>query len=300
MNIKRIISIFMLLIIIILLGGCNFKNKSEYNYSESYATIYFFDVGQADSSLILFPDGKTMLIDAGNKADGEKISDFISDLGISNIDYFVCTHPHDDHIGGAPDIFGNFIVNSVYMPSISEEYLPKTKIYEDLIKSINDENCSVNFPTSSSIIIENIDYNVKVISPNSNSIFSDMNDYSLVLLVNCFTNTIIFTGDAEASAENDILNSNINIDADILKVGHHGSDSSSTEKFLKQVTPMVSIISCGNNNTYGHPNNSTLMRLNNIGSNIYRTDIVGTVIAKCYDKGFNIETSTDISLDGDR
>lgn len=137
------------------------------------------------------------------------------------------------------------------------------------------------------------------LAPASDAIYSDLNDYSLVLLVTCYTNTLMFTGDAEMPSELDMQRLNLNLDADILKVGHHGSENSSTEEFLKAVSPKVSVISSGAGNKYGHPTADALDRLDAIGTKVYRTDTAGTIIAKCYDGGFNIETTTDICLDGE-
>ena len=281
------------------LVGCGDDKKPTQN-NDGFLTVYFFDVGQADSSLLLFPDDTVMLIDAGNKADGEEIADFIDDLNIDVIDYFVCTHPHEDHIGGALDIFDEFKVLNVCVPNIEEDFLPDTLIYKDLVTAIEKEGSRESKLSGGTAVIEKEHYNVTALSPSKSSVFSDMNDYSLTLLVNCFTNTILFTGDAEAPAELDMLASGINLDADILKVGHHGSGNSSTEDFLKAVTPQVSVISCGEGNTYGHPHDDAVKRLGKIGSKVFRTDTVGTVIAKCYNGGFNIETDSSVELDGNR
>ena len=166
--------------------------------------------------------------------------------------------------------------------------------------AIAKEKCRELYLNSGMLLVEKDNYSITALSPAENSIFSDMNDYSLTLLVNCFSNTILFAGDAEKPAELDMMNSNLNLDADILKVGHHGSGNSSTNDFLKKVTPQVSVISCGKGNTYNHPHSDAVNRLLKNGSKVYRTDTVGTVIAKCYDGGFNIETDANIKLDGNK
>ncbi len=278
--------------------GCDHKTKDT--FSGERLTVYFFDVGQADCSLLLFPDNTVMLIDAGNKPDGKNIAKFIDDLGVKTINYFVLTHPHEDHIGGAVDIFKEFKVETVCMPMIDEDYLPDTATYKNTMDAVTKEKCRELYLNSGTAIVEKDNYSITALSPAENSIFSDMNDYSLTLLVNCFSNTILFTGDAEKPAELDMMNCNLNIDADILKVGHHGSGNSSTTEFLKKVTPQVSIISCGKGNTYGHPHSDAVDRLLKSGSRVLRTDTVGTVIAKCYDGGFNIETDENIKLDGNK
>lgn len=290
--------LFSVLVLLLSTSGC--KKTDAEPFSDSCLTIYFFDVGQADSSLLLFPDNTVMLIDAGNTADGKEIADFIKDLNISTIDYFVCTHPHEDHIGGAKEIFNSFEVSTVCLPDIDESFDPDTEIACELNKAIETEQCRELRLSAGTLIVEKDIYNVTAVAPRKNSVYSNLNDWSLCLMVNCFTNTILFTGDAESPSEKDMLSLGINLDADILKVGHHGSANSSTEQFLNAVTPLVSVVSCGKGNTYGHPADEALTRLNNAGTKVFRTDTVGTVIAKCYDGGFNIETTDEILLDGNR
>lgn len=290
--------LFSVLVLLLSVSGC--KKTAAKPFSDSCLTVYFFDVGQADSSLLLFPDNTVMLIDAGNTADGKEITDFIKNLNISTIDYFVCTHPHEDHIGGAEEIFDNFDISTVCLPDIDESFEPDTETADKLISAIENEQCRELRLTAGTLIVEKDNYNVTAVAPRKDSVYSNLNDWSLCLMVDCFTNTILFTGDAEYPSETDMLSLDINLDADILKVGHHGSANSSTAMFLSAVTPQVSVISCGTGNTYGHPTDEALERLGDIGSKVFRTDTVGTVIAKCYDGGFNIETTDEIKLDGNR
>ncbi len=298
MKLKKTIVILLAVILTVLSVGCSKENKDH--YSDSHLTVYFFDVGQADSSLLIFPDGTVMLIDVGNRNDGALIADRLRELNIGTVDYLVLTHPHEDHIGGAKDVFNMLDIKTLCVPDIDEDFLPETATYKTLLESAEKEDCQTVYLSSNTVLLEKDDYNVTALTPNLNSIYSDLNDYSATLLINCFTNTLLFTGDAERAAELDMLSLNKNLDADILKVGHHGSENSSTKEFLKAVTPKVSVISSGVDNSYGHPTKEALQRLEDIGSKIYRTDTVGTVIAKCYDGGFNIETDNKLHADGDR
>lgn len=297
---KRFLSFALAIVLLIgTFSGCQTEKPSN-THDDGSLTVYFFDVGQADCSLLVFPDNTVMLIDAGNKADGKKISEFLSNMDIEVIDYFVLTHPHEDHIGGALDIFEDFTLSTVCMPSIDEGYLPKSAVYKDTVDAVKEEQCRELYLTAGTVILEKENINITAVAPRKDSIYSDMNDYSLVLLVDCFTNTILFTGDAEKPSELDMLDCGLNLDADILKVGHHGSRDSCTESFLKAVTPKVSVISSGEGNSYKHPHDEAIERLGEISSKVFRTDTVGTVIAKCYDGGFNIETDDQIMLDGNR
>ena len=292
---KRILSM-LLAIVLVFLCSCS---KPKPISSEERLTVYFFDVGQADSSLLIFPDGLTVLIDCGNKADGPLIADFLKMNSIRTIDYFIASHPHEDHIGGMDDIFLVADIKTVCAPNFDGNE-PKSKYQTNLMENIEKEKAELLSLNENTIIINKDNYNIKTLSPSKSSIYSDINDYSLCLLINCFSNTLLFTGDAEEPAETDMAKLNVNLDADILKVGHHGSQDSSKTAFLSLVTPKVSIISSGKGNSYGHPRAEVLERLQNIGSEIYRTDTVGTVIAKCYEGGFNIETDKSLCLDGDR
>ena len=293
---KKRITAALLVLLLVFICSCSDKNIKN----EDCLTVYFLDVGQAYSSLLIFPDGTTMLIDAGNRADGENIANFIERGGIDTLDYFVCTHPHEDHIGGAEDIFDSLKVNTVCMPKIDEGFYEPTATYNRLLESIKDENCETVYLTAGTLLLEKENYSIEALAPGKDSIYSDLNDYSIVLLIDYYTNTLLFTGDAEKASEQEILQTNKNIDTDILKVGHHGSRDSSIEEFIKKVTPQAAVVSCGKDNTYDHPHTEALERFEKIGAKVYRTDTVGTVIARLYDGGFNIETDNTIELDGNK
>ena len=293
---KRKLLSLILILSLLLASSCSRKSITN----SECLTVYFFDVGQADSSLLIFPDSTTMLIDAGNRADGENIAEFLKHGGIDTIDYFICTHPHEDHIPVAENIIYTQDITKTYRPNTDEAVYTPATIYTTILESIEKEKCETLYLTSGTILLKKESYSVKATAPGDNSVYSDLNDYSLSLLIDYYTNTLLFTGDAEKTSESEMINTNINLDADILKVGHHGSRDSSTDIFLKAVTPQVAIISCGKDNTYGHPHTEAISRLNDIGATVYRTDTVGTVIARLYDGGFNIETDNTIELDGNK
>lgn len=227
--------------------------------------VYFFDVGQADSMLIQ-NNGENMLIDAGNNEDGEMLVNNLKILGIEKIDYLVGTHPHEDHIGGMDDIINNFSIGKIFMPSVTTN----TKTFEDVIDAAKNKGLQIETPK--------IEDEFTVGSANCNVVYvgddkENLNLSSIIIKLEYNELKYLFTGDAEAEIENKIDVGKINI----LKVGHHGSDTSSSEKLVKETAPEVAIISVGKDNSYDHPSDKIIKRYEEVGSKIYRTDEVGNI-----------------------
>lgn len=243
--------------------------------------VYFFDVGQADSILVMNKN-QTMLIDAGNNEDGEILVENLRTLGITKIDYLIGTHPHEDHIGGLDNIIKNFEIGTIYMPKVQAN----TKTFEDVLDAVAEKNLSITTPKINNTFFVG-ESKCKILSVENNS--KDLNSCSIVIQMKFDALSYLFMGDAEEAVEKTILEefNNVNnntyisedesIKANILKVGHHGSNTSSSENFLKAVAPEIAVISVGIDNSYGHPNQIVLDRLNQIGSKIYRTDEVGNI-----------------------
>lgn len=255
------------------------EEKIKLNTNENLS-VYFVDVGQADCILIRYKDNN-MLIDAGNNEDGPLLVKYFKDLGIEEFKYVVATHPHEDHIGGMDDIINNFKIDTYYM----SDKITTTKTFEEVLDALEDNNMTYKVPVKGyQFELENAKFSV--ISPGIST--SDINDSSIILKLNHGNNSFLFTGDAGSNVEKDILNEDIS--SDVLKVGHHGSSYSSNLKFLKRVNPKYAIISVGKNNTYKHPSNKTLEKLEKMNIKIYRTDNDGTII--CTSDGKNIDFKT--------
>ena len=246
--------------------------------------VYMIDVGQGDS--FLFVQGnETALIDCGTKGTVKNVIECLNTIGITKLDYVIGTHQHDDHIGGMYDIISNFEIGEIIMPTINPE-LVTSNWYMSLLKKINDDNIEVIHPEIGDIFLLGI-ARMKVVGQlTPDEAGNNINNYSTVIKVSLGEMDILMTGDAEKQVERSILQSKENIDSEILKVGHHGSDSSTTKEFLEAVNPEYGLISCKIGNRYNHPTKETMDKLEDAGVVIYRTDECGTVAIKI--------TATDI------
>ena len=274
--------------------------------------IHFVDVGQGDGIVIELPDGKNMLVDAGKKANVAKLTDYIDSLGINTFDYLIATHQDEDHIGGMKTIFDKYQVNYVFRPHVLSTYssaseLPenfnqgssrsscvcKTQTYYTFLKCIIDEGSQWSFFNKDSDITfeytsEGTEYKCSFdfLTPTAEveeiAYANNANNYSPIIRIEYCDYKVLLTGDAEAETEKEFVDFYTQnkgyLDVDLLKVGHHGSATSSSQDFLSLIKPEISVISCGVGNTYGHPTQAALERLLGIGSSIYRTDVQGTVI----------------------
>ena len=231
--------------------------------------VHFIDVGQADSAFIELGNGQTMLIDAG--LSGNDVVSYIKKLQYDSIDFVVATHPHNDHIGGMATVLDSFKIGKMYMPRQEHTIGAFTNMI-DVIENKNIElhtaKAGVNITTSGNIKID-------ILAPFSDS-NSNLNNASAVVRITYGKTVMLFTGDAEHVIENQLLNSGI--DADVLKVGHHGAGTASSKSFIKKVSPDIAVISVGEGNSYGHPHADTLAILNEVGAKIYRTDEQGTIV----------------------
>lgn len=289
---KRLICILLTLVMAFTIVGCE-QELSQLNalFTEEYQQIaydgklhvYYLDVGQADSTFILLPNGENMLIDAGTKENGKDIVNVLDSLGVNNIDYLIGTHPHTDHIGGMQQVVENFDIGEIYIPKVSSN----TKTYNNLTQAIKERRYTITTAKAGVDILSEDSLTATIVAPNSKE-YDDLNNYSAVIKLTYGMTSFVFAGDAEKLSEDEIRT---NIKCDVLKVGHHGSNTSTSKNFLKKTSPTYAVISCGENNDYGHPHKEVIQRLYKSGVSVYRTDLNGTVeaISDGYTITFNSE-----------
>lgn len=308
-KIKRLLSFFMSFALTILLISCGNTTNSKAEASSILNTkgtsvetvsdnttestningqlkVHFIDVGQADC-ILLQQGNENMLIDAGNNDDEQTIKNYLQSVGVNQFQYVIGTHPHEDHIGSMDYIINSFKVGKIYFPKATAT----TKTFENLVNAVKSKGMQFTAPTPGEIF--NLGQaKCTILAPNGSS-YEDLNNYSIVVKVEFGNNSFLFTGDAEDISEKEIMAKGYNLKADVLKVGHHGSDSSTTREFLNAVNPKYALISVGKGNDYGHPATDTIQKLHAKGINIYRTDESGTIVATS--DGTNITFNTNPS-----
>lgn len=238
--------------------------------TEGKLIVHFLDIGQGDSIFIELPNGKTMLVDAGENYHGQGIIDYVQTAGYKQLDYVVATHPHEDHIGSMPYIVRNFEVGSIYMPDVTAN----TATFESLLKAIKAKNLRIKNGRTGVHVIRDGELTADIIAPDKPD-ESNLNNSSIVMLLTFGNVSFLLTGDAETKELNAIR---ADMHATVLKAGHHGSKTSTTQTLLKKISPDVTVISCGKNNDYGHPHAEVLKMLKSANSTVYRTDRDKTVI----------------------
>lgn len=257
-------------------SGLNGKVKQ----SDGQLVLHFIDVGQADCTLIMLPTGETVLVDAGNREDKEYILNYLNNLGVKHIDAAIATHPHEDHIGAMQYVLANYDVDRLLMPDFDID----TTVYTNMLYAMEENNVEeIKVTEPFNMEIGNITF--EILGPVAQ--YNDANNNSIVFKMTYGEKTFLFTGDIEKEAERDILNSGADVKADVLKVAHHGSKTSSTTDFLAEVNPKLAIIHVGIDNQYGCPSVDVLERLKT--TEVLRTDLVGDIVVKC--DGENITTS---------
>ncbi|KJS16653.1 MAG: hypothetical protein VR69_08295 [Peptococcaceae bacterium BRH_c4b] len=288
---KRLL-FFLIVAVLIFTAGCASLNAPDEHKGALQPTtpetgvlkVHFIDVGQADCILAQLPGGQNMLVDAGNNDDGDTVVNYLQSAGVKKIDYLVGTHPHEDHIGGLDTVINNFEIGKVYMPRVTQN----TKTYRDVLDALKNKGLKITAARAGVEILSEGGVTATILSPHSSS-YEGFNDYSAVIKLAFDRVNFLLTGDAEELPEKEMLAAGTDLKADVLKIGHHGSHSSTTTAFLEAVSPKYAVICVGKDNDYGHPHQETLQKLKQAGVKVYRTDLDGTVVFKSNGKEINIE-----------
>ena len=269
------IKCIMITLLLILCCGCN-------SYKE-FLSVHIIDVGQGDCILIQTPEEKNILVDGGDENTYKIIKTYLKLNKVKKLDIVIATHLDKDHIGSLDDIITNFNVNKVYTPDQKDD----SSHYYNLVKACKNKNLKINYLGKDDSIKISNDTVINVLSPSY--IQDNNNQNSIVFNLEYKDMDFLFTGDCEEPNEIEIVNSFELDNIDFLKVAHHGSNSSSTENFIKDITPSIAVISCGYKNQYGHPHKSTLDTLKKYGAKTLRTDINGDLVF--YSDGYKIFTT---------
>lgn len=278
---KRVVEVILSIIFISIISvlGLGKINEIKLDYQENvilegnadnFLKIYFFDVGQADSILITH-NNENILIDAGTNEMGTTVVKKLQDLGITKLNYVIGTHPHEDHIGGLDDVIQNFEIEHIYMPKVQTN----TKTFEEVLDAVIDKGMKIETPNvGDRFAIGEVNCEIMQCGTGTKEEQENLNLSSIVLRATYKEQSYLFMGDSEKENEQARKWEKTNV----LKVGHHGSSTSTSEEFLKQVSPQIAIISVGKDNNYGHPSDEIIKRLEQEGISIYRTDEKGTIV----------------------
>lgn len=257
------------------------KITNPYLSSES-AYVHFIDVGQGSSTLIQY-GSKGVLIDSGESDYSDKVIRYINSCGVDTLEYVIASHPHSDHIGGMTDIFEEFTVSEVIMPELSEINIPTTKIYENFLTYIDENNIDVSFcEFGDTYNFEG--FTLEIFGPTKQ--VKDLNDMSVICKAKINGTSFLFSGDAEKQEMGLVSAYYPNISSDVMLVSHHGSNTALHEEFLSLVSADTAVISCGAENSYGHPHEEVITYLNEKNITYYNTAVDGTVVFECTADGY--------------
>lgn len=268
--------------------------------------IHFIDVGQGDCSLIMW-EGASILIDCGEREQADTVLKYLKKQGVKKLDYIIATHPHSDHIGGMGDIISSVEVEKVIAPRVSESMTPTTKTYERFLQALKEKSLKLTAAkTGTTYTLSSTKASAEGKTPPKFEVlapvndYKDLNNYSVVIRLTYGRTSYLFTGDAEKEAETDILENGGAVDSDVLKMGHHGSSSSSSDRFYEEVSPDICVIQCGTDNSYGHPHKETIEKVNASGAKVYRNDTDGTIIVYSDGDEIFVKTSKNNNKEDDK
>jgi beta-lactamase superfamily II metal-dependent hydrolase len=250
--------------------------------------VHFIDVAQGKSILIETPE-QNVLIDAGEREQGPVVLGYLHSQGIRRLDMIIATHPHSDHIGGLSAIIGGFPVEQIVMPDVGEELTPASSVYGDLLETIGEKELTITIAEPGAEYGLGGDARLTLLGPLA--AYDDLNAFSVVSRLDFGANSFLFAGDATTDSERDMLDAGADLRATVLDVGHHGSRTSSGEDFLLAASPQIAVISCAEDNSYGHPHREVIERLGELGAEILRTDTHGTVVISSDGHKLEVETA---------
>ena len=272
-NLKRLLQVAILTVLLVAVSASASENL----------TVHFIDVGQGDSELLQF-NGKNVLIDAGEQDMGPRVESYLRSHGVSSLDLLVATHPHEDHIGGLITILNDIPIKQV----LDSGQTHTTQTFENYLNLIDQKNILFNIAERGQTIDLDPAIKIEVLSPSA-TLFDNLNENSIVLKVTYNKVSFLLAGDAGFEAE-DSMAAGYDLKSTVLKVGHHGSSSSTGTSFLSEVRPEVAVIEVGAGNDYGHPTSKTLSALQNTGSKIYRTDLDGNIVITTDGQTYTVTT----------
>lgn len=264
-------SIFFVMVAVSIFVFSKSNIKTNINLENNMVT-HFIDVGQGDCILIQV-NNKNLLIDSGTTESKSTVIRYLKNNNITKLDYIIATHPHEDHIGGMASIIKSFKVGEFYAPRITSD----TQSFADMVGALKNKNLKIKVAKPNITLDLGPSVTCTMLSPNKTT-YKEVNNYSCAIKISYKNSTYLFTGDIEQLSENEILHKGYDLKADVLKVGHHGSNTSTSQEFLNSVSPKIAVISCGAYNSYGHPNKETLDKLKKLNCIIYRTDLDKNII----------------------
>ena len=255
---------------------------------DSTFEVHYLDVGQGDCSLVLC-DGHAMLIDGGESSESSKVYAYLKQHGISHLDYMVASHAHSDHIGGLSGALNYATVDTAFCPVTDYD----SKTFDSMVKYLDKQGIGITVPSAGDEFMLGSAH-VQILGPQKN--YDDPNDTSIVMKVTYGETSFLFTGDAERTAEADILDAGYDLSSTVLKVGHHGSDTSTSYPFLREIMPEYAVIQVGKDNSYGHPTEDTLSRLRDAEVKVYRNDLQGDIVCSSDGKTVSFTTTKNESV----
>lgn len=280
---KKIFSITLVL----LLAALSYSVRPFFLAQDHRLVVHYIDVGQGDATLILTPGGKSMLIDAGNNNQGDTVLSYLRSVGVKQIDVLIGTHPDADHVGGMDIIIDNFPIRNFYMPMKYHQ----TKTFDDVLRAAKKNHLPVQEAARGQKLFLDETVQTTFLSPFPNKYYEDNNAYSAVVKLTYKGTSFLFMGDADTQNEADMIAAGDDLDVDILKLGHHGSSTSTSDIFLEKTSPSAVIASCGYRNKYSHPHREVLERLEQKKIPLYRTDEQGDLVIRSDGKTITVNQS---------